>query len=128
MADSSGRELEDQTANLFRAAGCEAGVRVGIQGPHGRDNIDVLVWFDSLGIPDMWAVECKDKGRPVERVDVLAFQKRVENIGASRGVMVSRSGYQSGALDAADKTNIVLKTPSELVRPLKELCQLAEPK
>jgi hypothetical protein len=106
-------------AELFRDAGCEANTRVDVPGARGIDNVDVLVRFDSLGIPDVWAVECKDESRAVPRGAVQLFHKKVENIGASRGVMVSRGGYQTGCAAVAEKTNILLTTPSSLAGSLE---------
>ena len=63
---------------------------------------------------EQWVVECKDGKRPADKDDVRALSSRVTNLGASRGVLVSRSGFQSGCGELADKTNLLLMTPYEL--------------
>ncbi len=42
-----------------------------------------------------------------------AFAEDVENAGADKGVMVSRSGYQSGCSAAVENRNVLLLTPVE---------------
>jgi hypothetical protein len=83
------------------------------------EQFDVWVELEPLGIPDAWAVECKDEARPLERGEVQKFRHRVENVGASKGLIVSRSGYQRGCKDVADKTNVSLFTPEEIEGYLK---------
>lgn len=112
--DRSGRGLEHEVAQLFRDAGCEAQTRIDVEGARGWDNVDVWVEFESLGMTEKWLVECKDEKRPAEKDDVRALRTRVENVGASRGVLVSRNGFQRGCDDVAAKTNILLTDPIEL--------------
>lgn len=108
--DLTGRDLENTVARLFREAGCQATVRATVPGARHKENVDVLVEFESFGIAEAWVVECKDQAEPVNRGDVQILQKKVENIGASRGLMVSRSGYQSGCEPTAANSNILLKS------------------
>jgi len=44
---------------------------------------------------------------------VHSFQSVVSNIGANLGYIISRNEFQSGAYEAASKTNIVLLTWNE---------------
>lgn len=119
MSDTTGRELENQVAQLFRDAGCRAQTRVDVEGARGWDNVDVWVEFESLGIGEQWLVECKDESRPAVKDDVRALRTRVENIGASRGVLVSRRGFQKGCVDLAANTNILLIDPVGLAEGLE---------
>jgi hypothetical protein len=119
MAET-GRSLEEEVARLFRAAGCTATVRTNVQGARGSENVDVLVEMDTLGFRETWAVECKNKKDPAKRSDVQTFQNKVANIGATFGVMVSRSGYQSGCDAVAKNRNLLLTTPEELDSTLDE--------
>lgn len=117
--DRTGRALEEDVADLFRAAGCEARTRLDVEGARGWDNIDVWVEFESLGMSEKWAVECKDEKAPAEKDDVRALRTRVENVGASRGVLVSRNGFQSGCGTLAANTNILLTNPEDLAARLE---------
>lgn len=114
LSTNSGRALEDEVGRLFEVAGCRVDVRRTIAGARGNENVDVLVEFDSLGLADFWIVECKDHGSKVKRGDVQLFQKKVENVGASRGIFVARSGYQGGCAAVVDKTNVSLLSVEEL--------------
>ena len=53
-------------------------------------------------------VECKRHGRPVERDDVLAFAKKIENTASHKGLMFSTAGFQRGAIAAAKPEGIAL--------------------
>jgi len=44
----------------------------------------------------------------VKVYDVLAFAQRIEDIGAQKGIMVSKLGYQEGAVKLATAKNIAL--------------------
>lgn len=71
-----------------------------------------------MGIADLWAVECKDQVAKASRGDVQTFHNKVENIGASRGVMVARNGYQAGCLAAKDQVLRAARSgPDPLVKP-----------
>lgn len=107
-------------ADLFRAAGCDVRVRVDVPGARHKENVDVLVTFSPMGIADLWAVECKDQVAKVSRGDVQTFHNKVENIGASRGVMVARNGYQAGCQATVKHTNIVLADMADLAQQLKD--------
>lgn len=117
--DRTGQTLEEDVARLFRAAGCEARTRLDVEGARGWDNVDVWVEFESLGMNEKWAVECKDERTAANKDDVRALRARVENVGASRGVLVSRNGFQRGCSELAEKTNILLTDPEDLATRLE---------
>lgn len=53
-------------------------------------------------------VECRDKGRRVERRQVSALAQEAQSIKASKAVLVSRAGFQQGCLEKARETGVVL--------------------
>lgn len=121
---NTGRTLEDQVADMFRGAGCDVRVRTDVVGARGNDNVDVLVEFAPLGIADRWAVECKDQASRVRQSQVQTFIEKVQNIGASRGLVVATSGYQSGCFKKVKHTNIVLTDLAGLRTDLEhDVCQ-----
>lgn len=120
VSDPTGRGLEEEVAALFREAGCDVSLRVDVPGARGIENVDVFIRFETLGMEDFWAVECKDHRGPVKRADVQVLQHKVENVGASRGVMVSRSGYQKGCHATVKKSNVLLTSIEELKLSLEE--------
>ncbi|WP_175486685.1 restriction endonuclease [Pseudomonas sp. NFR09] len=52
------------------------------------------------------AIECKNTKRRVERNDVLAFKAKIVEFSDVIGVIVSASGFQSGAKHSAERNRI----------------------
>jgi hypothetical protein len=109
-----GREYQEETANYFRALGYDVEVETTIKAARGEYDIDIWVTFSEYGIDQKWAVECKNWKGPVKKGDVASFIRKVQDIGAHAGFMVSARGFQSGAYDVAQKTNIHLTSLEEL--------------
>ncbi|MDR8351008.1 restriction endonuclease, partial [Acinetobacter baumannii] len=59
-------------------------------------------------------VECKHWKNPVSKLHVLALREIVTEIGADRGILLSESGFQSGAIEAANLTNVHITSLAEL--------------
>jgi restriction system protein len=74
----------------------------------------VLVTFDHVGVKIKWLVECKQWESRVSKLHVMALREIVADVGADRGIILSESGYQSGAHEAAALTNIQLSSLGEL--------------
>jgi Restriction endonuclease len=74
----------------------------------GKHLVDVSVRFSRFGLHQHWIVECKYWKSAVPKEKVVALKSIVEDTGADRGILVSESGHQSGAIDAARLTNITL--------------------
>lgn len=62
-----------------------------------------------------WIIEAKFWKTKVPKEKVQALRTIVDEIGADKGFIISEVGFQSGALEAAQNTNIVLYTFDELV-------------
>ena len=71
--------------------------------------IDVLWRFRQAGVEHLVLIECKNYGGTVELGDVREFHSVVDDITGARGVMVTRVGFQSGAVDYAKYHGIGLK-------------------
>ncbi len=107
------RQYQDEAASLFRAAGCEAKVEEIVEGVRGPHEIDVCVTFKQHGINCIWLVECKYWNRNVPKEKVMALSAIVSDCGADKGIIISKKGFQSGAVRAATKTNIILTSLEE---------------
>ena len=105
---------QKKVAHLFLQLGCLAEVEAPVEGARATHKIDVWVVFKRFGLEQRWAVECKNWKTPVPKEKVQALKSVVEDIGADKGILVARSGFQSGAVDAATLTNILLTTFDEL--------------
>ena len=70
-----------------------------VEGSGGEYKIDVLVTFTIFGGAQVRVlVECKHKGRRVERDDALILEAKLRDVGAHKGMLFSTSGFQKGAL------------------------------
>jgi len=69
-------------------------------------DIDVVVKSQHVGFETLWLIECKHWKSPVSKLHVLGLREIVSDIGADRGILLSESGFQSGAIEAANLTNV----------------------
>jgi len=102
------RDLQEETADLFRQLGCAVSVEHSIRGARGTHVVDVFVEFKSFGIPTTWIIECKHWKSNVTKEKVLALKSISDDLGADRAVIVSTSGFQAGAIKCTENTNITL--------------------
>lgn len=79
-----------------------------------KHEIDVFYQFEKANIIHKVAIECKDTVEPVPKGKVQEFFGKIEDIHNIIGVMVSQSGYQSGAVTYADGKGILLLEGKEL--------------
>ena len=114
------KEYQNKTAEVFREAGCKADVEATVEGVRGEHEIDVFVTFEQYGINCSWVIECKYWNTNVPKEKVLALQAIVDDIGADRGVLISKTGFQSGAIRATRKSNITLTSLEDLAEDLNE--------
>lgn len=79
--------------------------------------IDVLVRHKEGLYEHLIVVECKYRNTPVERLHVDALATTVREVGASRGVIFSTKGFQSGTITQAEHDGISLyqiREPTDL--------------
>jgi restriction system protein len=99
-------EYERAVADLVRAADMEIlDWRVehqdSVEGVDGTYVIDVTVRFQVLGADFLMLFECKRHATPVKREHVQVLKDKLDSTGAQKGVVVSASGFQRGALEYA---------------------------
>ena len=85
-----------------------------IRGVRTSHAVDVVVKSQHVGFEITWLVECKYWSTPVTKVHVLALREIVSDTGADRGIILSESGFQSGAVEAANLTNVQTSSLAEL--------------
>lgn len=72
-----------------------------------KREIDVLIESSINGVSICIAIECKDLKRKVSVKEIEAFKTKCERIPSiNKMIMVSRSGYQADAMDAAEEFGI----------------------
>ena len=74
----------------------------------GTYQIDVLAEYTALGVKNTVIIECKKQSRSVEREIVAALDRKLQSIGAQKGILISTAGFQSGAVKFAEKHGIAL--------------------
>lgn len=120
------RRHQEVTAGLFRSLGCSAEVDKLVIGARAEHKIDVWVVFSKFGFQNKWAIECKYWNSNVPKEKVLALKSIVDDVGADRGFIISKTGFQSGAIRAAAYTNITLTSIEDLRQTVNgELAQSA---
>lgn len=82
---------------------------------HRMRQIDVSVRFKKAQSEYLLIVECKRSKRKVSIDKVEAFITKMHDVGADRALMVTNTGYQTGAIEAARAHNIDLRTFTEQV-------------
>lgn len=95
-----------------------------LQGKYLSHQCDVYWKFESAGIEYLTIVECKNWNKRLKQENLLAFRAKLEDLNNPKGVMVTRSGYQKGAVKYAKAHGILLY---ELFQaPLRPLLTVTE--
>jgi hypothetical protein len=112
------KDYQEEVAAFFRQLGLNAETDVRLRGVRGHHDIDVVVQATFTGFALLWIVECKQWKTPVPQEKVLVLRTIVDDLGADRGILMAENGYQSGALEVATNTNILLTS----IADLRETC------
>jgi hypothetical protein len=107
-------DFQEQIKDYFISIGADAETNKRLLGVRTSHDVDVFVQIKFLGEDLVWLVESKHWNSPVTKLHVLALRTIVDDTGADRGFIVSTAGFQKGAHEAAEKTNVKLKTFDEL--------------
>jgi restriction system protein len=107
-------DYQEDAAALFRELGFDARTNVTMAGARGKHDIDVLATFDQAGLTVTWIIECKHWERRVSKQHVLTLRSVVEDVGADRGILLSESGFQSGAITVVQQSNVHLNSIQNL--------------
>lgn len=100
------QQYQEEAAEFFRSLGLAVSTNVTLQGVRTTHDIDVYVTMDVAGFQVKWLIECKHWQTPVSKLHVLALREIVADLGADRGVILCEKGFQSGAVEAANLTNV----------------------
>lgn len=116
-------EFQELIAEHFRSLGASSSTNISLDGVRTRHDIDILVVTKFLGADIKWVIEAKCWNTNVPKEKVLALRTIVDEVGADRGFLISEKGFQSGAFDAAFKTNVELVTFGDLKKRTKNIVQ-----
>jgi len=108
------KKYQEEAAAYFRSLGLDASTDITVKGVRTNHDIDVYVKSHYVGFDIIWIVECKHWKTAVSKLHVLALREIVADIGADRGILLSESGFQSGAIEAANLTNVQVTSIAEM--------------
>jgi hypothetical protein len=106
-------ELEELVTAILNEAGLEARRDVSLRLPRGSVDVDVLAEEAHEGLVYRIICECKNWRSNIPREVVHAFRTVILEAGVNRGYIISKIGFQRGAVEAANSTNIQLVTFAE---------------
>lgn len=99
----------------FLDEGASVSTNLLIQGKSGvKHEFDVYYEFQHLNIKHRIAIECKEWNTPVTKGEVGEFVAKLNDLNNISGVMVAKSGYQSGASQFAEANGIQLMEEKDL--------------
>ena len=107
-------DYQERAAEFFRTIGMDANVDERLEGARGQHDVDVVARATRAGIQQLWVVECKWWRRPVTKGEVAKLAHIVQDVGADRGIILSETGFQAGAISLASSSNITLTSLAEL--------------
>lgn len=107
------KELQDLCAGILKECGWNAKTEVNVDLVRGKAELDVFAIENVNGREYKTIVECKNWKNPVPQSVVRDFRTVVADLGANSGYIVSRAGFQKGAYEAAELTNVKLLTWEE---------------
>lgn len=74
----------------------------------GKYQIDIYAEFSAMGSRFKVLCECKKYKNRVNRDKVAILHQKLESLGAQKGILISTSDFQSGAVEYAKKHGIAL--------------------
>jgi len=110
---NSWQDLEEQVHQAFEEMGYEATRDCELETVRGRVRVDVYAVKKTTPIPTVIVCECKCWKKAVDQNVVYALRSVCSDIGSHFGLLISKVGFQSGAQETRDSTNIHLLNFSE---------------
>ncbi|WP_420635706.1 restriction endonuclease [Candidatus Palauibacter sp.] len=116
-AEISPEEFERAALRVLRAAWGEDSEEITldrrerVKGAGGQYEIDGVLRIRRFGGAEIVVfVECKRHGRRLGRDHVMAFEAKIRDCGAHKGILIASSGFQSGAIEFAQSRGIATAT------------------
>jgi restriction endonuclease len=115
------QDLQVKVAKIYTDIGYETRIEADIPLVRGSVNVDVLCTKKTPLLNEVIIIECKHWNSRVPKTIVHAFRSVIADHGANAGYIISKSGFQEGAYEAIQSTNIRLLTFEEFqsaIRPI----------
>lgn len=110
------QELQTGVCRLFKEIGFSAEASKKVSTPRGEVELDVYAVDEHSVDKTRYVVACRNWSSTITQSGVYGFTKVMRTAGANIGYIVSRKGFQAGAIDCTKKTNITVLPYSELQR------------
>jgi len=111
----SWRRYQQEAAALLTELGFTTGVEDRITSTRGvTHEVDVSARRSVAGVEILWVAECKLWRSAVPKEKVAALAAIGEDLGADRCLLMSETGFQSGAIQMAAGRNITLTSLDDL--------------
>lgn len=107
---TSWKHLQKVVHQAFVEMRCHAEEPKVIDLVRGQKEIDVYVEDVLHGIKNVYLIECKYWKSDIPQEVIHGFRTVVADSGANKGIIITRSDFQSGAFEASKSTQIELMT------------------
>ena len=107
------QDLEAHVHQAFEEMGYEAYRDHELETVRGRVRVDVYAVKRSTPIPTVVVCECKYWKKAVDQNIVYALRSVCADVGSHFGLVISKIGFQSGAVETREATNVHLLNFSE---------------
>lgn len=74
----------------------------------GHYQLDAFIEFELFGVKYKTIVECKKYNNKIKRSQIQVLYDTIRSTGSHKGIFISTSSYQKGAMDYAKKHGIAL--------------------
>lgn len=101
-------DLQERVATILRESGLVPEVSRSLRLARGTVEIDVYATDPTTTPPAVYLCECKRWRSRVPQAEVQAFRTIVSDAGAHFGLFVSATGFQAGAFEVVEHTNVHL--------------------
>lgn len=111
---SDWRQLQAGVCRLLNETGLTAEIEKKLKTPRGEVEIDVYAVDENSVDQIRYLIECKNWASPIPQSVVHSFTTVMQETGGNIGFIVSRKGFQPGATQYMQSTNIVGATYLEI--------------
>lgn len=105
---SDWKDLELKVSKIFADIGFSVEVEKDISLVRGKVNVDVIAIKKHLTTKEVHIAECKWWSEPIPKQVVHSFRTILSDSGANAGYIISKEGFQKGAHEAAENSNLNL--------------------
>lgn len=96
----------NQQANMYPNAQVSHDVTIPTR--NGNYQLDGMISFQAYGMSFTIIVECKRYSNPVKRDALVVLQDKIQELGAQKGILVTTSSFQRGAVQYAKNHGLTL--------------------